>query len=146
MAQGSSNKLCTLKGLSTQAFNLCRTYRSCSLFDLDEDRQLQCEQCDTKNIVIMSENYLMLSEPHGLYSFPSTRPTTPSQGSGPSYGPAQVLLDDNPEFHGPRVRRPSRGGSQVGTPNADFRDMAIQPTHTQGFPVDSVCALSSPGP
>ena len=84
----------------------------------------------------------MLGEPHGLYLFPPTRPTTPSQSSGPSYGPAQVLMDDNHDIHGPRVRRPSRGGSQVGTPNADSQDMAIQPANMQGFPVDSVCALS----
>ena len=84
----------------------------------------------------------MISEPQGLYSFPSTRPTTPSQSSGPSYGPVQVLLDDNHDIYGPRVLRPSRGGSQVGTPNADLQDMAIQPSNMQGFPVDSVCALS----
>ena len=89
----------------------------------------------------MSDNYLMLDEP-GMFSFPSTRPTTPGQTSGPSYGPVQVLADDTQHPRPASGRLPSRGGSRSHTPNAELLDLDILP-NTQGFPVDSVCAVTS---
>jgi hypothetical protein len=88
----------------------------------------------------MSDNYLMLDEP-GMFSFPSTRPTTPGQTSGPNYGPVEVLMNVTPNYDLTSVRRPSRGGSRSHTPNAELLDLKDLP-NTQGSPVDSVCALT----
>ena len=89
----------------------------------------------------MSDNFLMLDESGGMFSFPPTRPTTPGQTLGPGYGPVQVLMDDNQHPRPPSGRTPSRGGSRSHTPNADLLDLNDLP-NTQGFPVDSVCALT----
>ena len=112
------------------------------IFTKDNHSASSVIQWEENKQVIMSDNYLMLDENAGMFSFPSTRPTTPGQSSGPSYGPVQVLVDDNPDPPFDGGRRPSRGGSRSRTPNADLLDVNIRP-NTQGFPVDSVCALTS---
>ena len=95
-----------------------------------------------RKLCTMSDNYVMLDEP-GMFSFPSTRPTTPGQSSGPSYGPVQVLTDDTQHPRPASGRLPSRGGSRSHTPNAELLDLDILPNN-QGFPVDSVCAVTRP--
>ena len=138
---GSSNLLCVFKtkdSIISPASSLPNVWWQFSTLPKTNTVRAVCTLGKEK-FHTLSDNYLMLDEP-GMFSFPSTRPTTPGQSSGPSYGPVQVLMDDTQHPRPASGRTPSRGASRSHTPNADLLDLSDLPN--QGFPEDSVCALT----